>query len=127
MITDYLFYRLYCIYKHHGDPPVLKTCLYIFYMVTIATIILFILLEEWYNQHGLYAWFLEGIYRLLFIIIPQFSILLFCAVVYRKNKIESLKKKYRGCAKNKIIANWMILCIPIYEVLLGIIIYHFLF
>ena len=127
MITDYIFYRLYRVYKSHGDPPVLQACLYIFCIVTIATIILFILLKEWYNQHGVYAWFLEGICRLFFIIIPQIAILLFCFIVYRKKKIECLKKKYQGCAKNKIISDWMILCIPIYEVVLGVIIYHFLF
>ena len=35
-------------------------------------------------------------------------------------------KKYQGCVRNKIISNWMIWCIPIYEMILGALIYYFL-
>lgn len=125
MITDYIFYRLYTMYKRHGDPPFLSTCIFFSYIIGIATIIIFFSIKKWANFHNIRIIFLEGIASLFFMITPLLLILLFCVIVYRNKRIESFSKKYKGCIKNKIIADWMIWCIPIYEIILGVIIYYF--
>lgn len=40
-MIDYIFYRLYIMYKKHGDPPILSTCIFLSYIVGIAIVILF--------------------------------------------------------------------------------------
>ena len=111
-MIDYIFYRLYIMYKKHGDPPILSTCIFLSYIVGIAIVILFFCIQKWADIHNLIA--------------PLFIFVTFCVMVYRKKKIEGLMKKYQGCVRNKLIANWMIWCIPIYEMILGVLIYHFL-
>ena len=124
---DYIFYRLYRMYEKHGDPPCLSAVIHLCYSLGISLIIAFFAIKEWYDMQHKYAWFLEGLYSLCFLLVPLCLLIIYCCVRYRKKKILELKKKYQGCTRNKLISNWMIFCIPIYIAIIGILIFRKLF
>lgn len=124
---DYIFYRLYRMYEKHGDPPYLSAVIHLCYSLGISLIIAFFAIKEWYDMQHKYAWFLEGLYSLCFLLVPLCLLIIYCCVRYRKKKILELKKKYQGCTRNKLISNWMIFCIPIYIAIIGILIFRKLF
>lgn len=124
---DYIFYRLYRMYEKHGDPPYLSAVIHLCYSLGISLIIAFFAIKEWYDMQHKYAWFLEGLYSLCFLLVPLCLLIIYCCIRYRKKKILELKKKYQGCTRNKLISNWMIFCIPIYIAIIGILIFRKLF
>ena len=124
---DYIFYRLYRMYEKHGDPPCLSAVIHLCYSLGISLIIAFFAIKEWYDMQHKYAWFLEGLYSLCFLLVPLCLLIIYCCIRYRKKKILELKKKYQGCTRNKLISNWMIFCIPIYIAIIGILIFRKLF
>ena len=97
------------MYEKHGDPPYLSAVIHLCYSLGISLIIAFFAIKEWYDMQHKYAWFLEGLYSLCFLLVLE------------------LKKKYQGCTRNKLISNWMIFCIPIYIAIIGILIFRKLF
>ncbi len=124
MITDYIFYRLYRAYKRKDDPPIFTTCCFLIFCVETAVFIIYVILSEWSKQHGHYLWFINEDLGLLLFISPVFLTILYCILFYREKRVNKLLVKYNGCLRNKFISVWMILCIPIYEILLGILIYY---
>lgn len=121
---DYIFYRLYRMYEKHGDPPRLSAVIHLCYSLGISLIIAFFAIKEWYDMQHKYAWFLEGLYSLCFLLVPLCLLIIYCCIRYRKKKILEFKKKYQGCTRNKLISNWMIFCIPIYIAIIGILIFR---
>ena len=115
------------MYEKHGDPPYLSAVIHLCYSLGISLIIAFFAIKEWYDMQHKYAWFLEGLYRLCFLLVPLCLLIIYCCIRYRKKKILELKKKYQGCTRNKLISNWMIFCIPIYIAIIGILIFRKLF
>ncbi len=115
------------MYEKHGDPPRLSAVIHLCYSLGISLIIAFFAIKEWYDMQHKYAWFLEGLYSLCFLLVPLCLLIIYCCIRYRKKKILELKKKYQGCTRNKLISNWMIFCIPIYIAIIGILIFRKLF
>ena len=58
------------MYEKHGDPPYLSAVIHLCYSLGISLIIAFFAIKEWYDMQHKYAWFLEGLYRLCFLLVP---------------------------------------------------------
>jgi len=65
------------------------------------------------NTIDRYIWFLEDFYPILFVLLIQLILVLYWSFRYSDKKILELKKKYQGCLRNKLIADWMIFLVPI--------------
>lgn len=58
------------MYEKHGDPPYLSAVIHLCYSLGISLIIAFFAIKEWYDMQHKYAWFLEGLYSLCFLLVP---------------------------------------------------------
>ena len=107
---DYFFYRLYRMYDKHGDPPLCSSICYLSFCLDVIFLIVYVYLV---NTIDRYIWFLEDFYPILFVLLIQLILVLYWSFRYSDKKILELKKKYQGCLRNKLIADWMIFLVPI--------------
>lgn len=125
-LIDYIVYRLYTVYEKHKDPGRLSAFGILLFMSLIGLIFLelyiTIISQDEYLIMNTIS-YSEHLYILLGVIFA--NIILFFSR-YTKKRIEQLKLQFKGNTWNKTIPNYLILTLPIWEILLGIGIYFLL-
>lgn len=125
-LIDYIVYRLYVVYEKHNDPGRLSA----FGILLIMSLIGVIFLELYITIISQDKYLImnnvsdrEHLYILLGVVFA--NIILFFSR-YTKKRIEQLKQQFKGNLWNKIIPSYLILMLPIWEILLGIGIHYLL-
>lgn len=100
---DYIFYRLYRMYEKHGDPPCLSAVIHLCYSLGISLIIAFFAIKEWYDMQHKYAWFLEGLYSLYFLLVPLCLLIIYCCIRYYKPQNKMFRFYKTFCSKITLV------------------------
>lgn len=125
-IIDYIVYRLYTVYQKHKDPGRFSTFVLLLYMNLIALVFLdfyidILVRDEYFTANALSN---SGRFY-VFLSVIVINIFLFY-LRYTKKRIEELKKRFKSSSWNKIIPIFLILMLPIFEIIAGIGIYYLL-
>lgn len=126
-IIDYIFYRLYKVYQKHNDPPTFSAGI-VFAAIGMITLIFFsiffntVLTNEYFSIENFT--YLEGA-----VIFIGFGVLIIiaCYLRYTKKKMQEITKRFKHSPWNKMIPNWIIVSLPISELLVGVLICYFIF
>lgn len=122
-LIDYIVYRLYVVYEKHKDPGRLSAFRILLFMNLIGLIFIElyidILVRDNYFTANIFS---KGDRYYIFLGVIAVSVFLFF-LRYTKKRIEQLKKQFKGNLWNKTIPNYLILMLPIWEILVGIGIY----
>lgn len=125
-LIDYIVYRLYIVYERHKDPGRLSAFGILLFMGLIGLIFLELYItiisqDEYFIMSNISN--SKHLYIILGVIFA--NIILFFSR-YTKKRIEQIKQQFKGNLWNKTIPNYLILMLPIWEILLGIGIYFLL-
>lgn len=119
-MIDYLFFRLYTVYKKHNDPARFSSGV-VFAVIGIIALFFFSIFFNTVLTDGFFSLknftSLQG--ALIFIAFGVL-ILIGCYMRYTQNKIQEITKRFRHSSWNKIIPNWIIVSLPISELILGL-------
>lgn len=122
-LIDYIVYRLYVVYDKHKDPGRLSAFGILLYMNLIGLIFIGLYIDILVHDNYFTANTFSVDDRFyIFLGVIAVSLLLFY-LRYTKKRIEQLKKQFKGSPWNKTIPNYLILMLPIWEILVGIGIY----
>ena len=122
---DYLYYRLYVVYRKYNEPARFSACLLLgvnsmilFFFFCIFFTKLNVLTDDWFLQKHFTA--IHPI-QIIFIFVGVgilFSVIFF--IRYTRKRTAAILLKYKGNMWNKIIPAWMIYCSPLLIFLTGI-------
>lgn len=117
---DYLYYRLYVVYRKHNEAARLSACL----LLGMVSMIIFFFFSIFFNKVLTDDWFsLENFTPIqIQSIFVGVGILWFIAFFlrYTRKRTAAILLKYKGNMWNKIIPAWMIYCSPLLVFLAGI-------
>lgn len=117
---DYLYYRLYVVYRKHNEAARFSACL----LLGMVSMIIFFFFSIFFNKVLTDDWFsLENFTPIqIQSIFVGVGILCFIAFFlrYTRKRTAAILLKYKGNMWNKIIPAWMIYCSPLLVFLVGI-------
>ena len=117
---DYLYYRLYVVYRKHNEAARLSACL----LLGMVSMIIFFFFSIFFNKALTDDWFSLKNFTPIQIqsIFVGVGILCFIALFlrYTRKRTAAILLKYKGNMWNKIIPAWMIYCSPLLVFLIGI-------
>lgn len=117
---DYLYYRLYVVYRKHNEAARLSACL----LLGMVSMIIFFFFSIFFNKVLTDDWFsLENFTPIqIQSIFVGAGMLCFIAFFlrYTRKRTAAILLKYKGNMWNKIIPAWMIYCSPLLVFLVGI-------
>ena len=117
---DYLYYRLYLIYKKHNETPRFSACILLtmnFFVILLFFSIFFncVLTDQWLSLKNFTASQLQyislGLGGMCFIIL---------FLRYTLKRTAAILLKYKNNKWNKILSTWMICISPLLLLLLGV-------
>lgn len=124
---DYLYYRLYVVYRKHNEAARLSACL----LLGMVSMIIFFFFSIFFNKALTDDWFSLKNFTPIQIqsIFVGVGILCFIALFlrYTRKRTAAILLKYKGNMWNKIIPAWMIYCSPLLVFLIGIGICKFIY
>lgn len=117
---DYLYYRLYLIYKKHNETPRFSACILltmIFFVVLLFFSIIFncLLTDHWFSLKNFTVF--QGQYITLGLGGMCFIILF---LRYTRKRTAAILVKYKNNRWNKILPTWIICISPLLLLLLGV-------
>lgn len=117
---DYLYYRLYVVYRKHNEAARLSACL----LLGMVSMIIFFFFSIFFNKVLTDDWFsLENFTSIqiqsIFVGVGMLCFIAFF-LRYTRKRTAAILLKYKGNMWNKILPAWMIYCSPLLVFLVGI-------
>ena len=117
---DYLYYRLYVVYRKHNEAARLSACL----LLGMVSMIIFFFFSIFFNKVLTDDWFSLKNFTPIQIQSIFVGVGIFCFIAfflrYTRKRTAAILLKYKGNMWNKIIPTWMIYCSPLLVFLVGI-------
>ena len=117
---DYLYYRLYVVYRKHNEAERLSACL----LLGMNSMVLFFFFCIFFNNILTDDWFSLKNFTLIQILSVFWGVGILFSVIffirYTRKRTAALLLKYKGNIWNKIIPAWIIYLSPLWVFLIGI-------
>ena len=117
---DYLYYRLYVVYRKHNEAARFSACL----LLGMVSMIIFFFFSIFFNKVLTDDWFSLKNFTPIQIQSIFVGVGIFCFIAfflrYTRKRTAAILLKYKGNMWNKIIPTWMIYCSPLLVFLVGI-------
>lgn len=120
-IVDYIYYRLYKMYKKHNEPARFSSSLMFGILGMISFFYISILFNKFLSNHYFSLKNFSQIHGVIWVLLIGIIISIGIFFRYTPNRILELLKKFKGSIWNKIIPNWIIVIMPLIVFLLGLI------
>ena len=120
-IVDYIYYRLYKMYKKHNEPARFSSSLMFGILGMISFFYISILFNKFLSNHYFSLKNFSQIHGVIWVLLIGIIISIGIFFRYTPNRTLELLKKFSSSIWNKIIHKWIILIMPLIVFLLGLI------
>ena len=120
-IVDYIYYRLYKMYKKHNEPARFSSSLMFGMLGMISFFYISIFFNKFLSDHYFSLKNFSQIHGVIWVLLIGIIISIGVFFRYTPNRMSELLEKFKGSIWNKIIPNWIIITMPLIVFLLGLI------